>query len=83
VVGEIALPELVLDEPVGGRGVGYAQERLGQDHEGSPSLVDSAYSRSTSSTPPSPARWERIAAMRSRAPRVDAPLALGRQPRPA
>ena len=34
----------------------------------SPSLVDNEYSRSTSSTPPSPARWERIASMRSRAP---------------
>jgi hypothetical protein len=34
VVGEIALPELVLDEAVGGGGVRHAQERLGQHHEG-------------------------------------------------
>ena len=34
VVGEVALTELVLDEPVGGGGVRHAQQRLGQDHEG-------------------------------------------------
>ena len=38
VMGEIALAELVLDQPVGGRGVGHAQERLGQHHEGEPLL---------------------------------------------
>ena len=34
VAGEIALAELVLDQPVGGRGVGHAQQRLGQHHQG-------------------------------------------------
>ena len=31
---ETALRELVLDQPIRRRGVGHAQQRLGQDHEG-------------------------------------------------
>ena len=33
VMGEVALAELVLDQPVGGGGVGHAQQRLGQHHQ--------------------------------------------------
>jgi hypothetical protein len=36
VVGEVALPQLVLDQAVGGGGVGHAQERLGEHHQGEP-----------------------------------------------
>ena len=38
VAGEIALAELVLDEPVGGRRVRHPQQRLGEDHQGEPLL---------------------------------------------
>ncbi len=82
VVGEIALAELVLDEPVRGRGIGHAQERLGQDHEGEPllgrqrifpqHLLDAAEPGAVGTD-----RLDEIAR-----PRVDAPLALLRQPRP-
>ena len=34
VVGPVAGRELVLDQPVGGRGIGHAQQRLGEHHEG-------------------------------------------------
>ncbi len=33
MVHEIAFAELVLDEPVGGAGVGYAQQRFGEHHQ--------------------------------------------------
>ena len=33
MVDEIALPEPVLDELVGGGGIGYAQQRFGQHHQ--------------------------------------------------
>ena len=36
VMGEVALPELVLDEPVGGGGVRHPQQRLGQHHQRQP-----------------------------------------------
>ena len=38
VMGEVALAELVLDQPVGGGGVRHAQQRLGQHHQGEPLL---------------------------------------------
>ena len=34
MMSEIALAELVLDQPVGGGGVGHAQQRFRQDHQG-------------------------------------------------
>ena len=34
VVGPVAGRELVLDQPVGGCGIGHAQQRLGEHHEG-------------------------------------------------
>ena len=38
VAGEVALAELVLDQPVGGGCVRHAQQRLGQHHQGEPLL---------------------------------------------
>ena len=34
VVGEVALAELVGDQPVGGPGIRHPQQRLGQGHQG-------------------------------------------------
>ena len=87
--GEVALAELVLDQPVGGRGVGHAQQRLGQHHEGealvgrqrifAQQILDAAEPARLASGSPRSSRVARVVDPRARAPRAGArPPADGR-----
>ena len=81
MVDEVPLAELVLDQPVGGGGVRYAQQRLGQDHEGEALLGGERVlaQHVLDAAKPAPLFADRLDQARRGV--VDAALALGRERR--
>ena len=71
--------ELVLDQAVGGRGIGHAQQRLGQHHQRQPFLGRERIGVQKSSMPPSPPRPPVLARIASTSVRARASMRRSRR----